>query len=102
MTNVGTSISIQQAVLQQIASIGSTVQSATMQSSFAVDSTGQTTSQKTVQSQLDQILSLLNTQGGNGYLFSGSGLNQPSVDTTDPVSYTHLRAHETPEHLVCR
>ena len=22
--------------------------------------------------------------------------------TTDPVSYTHLRAHETPEHLVCR
>src|SRR5678816_1588613 len=22
--------------------------------------------------------------------------------TTFPVSYTHLRAHETPEHLVCR
>eukprot|EP00658_Telonema_sp_P-2_P025501 TRINITY_DN20273_c0_g1_i12.p1 TRINITY_DN20273_c0_g1~~TRINITY_DN20273_c0_g1_i12.p1 ORF type:complete len:142 (-),score=13.27 TRINITY_DN20273_c0_g1_i12:9-434(-) len=22
--------------------------------------------------------------------------------TTGPVSYTHLRAHETPEHLVCR
>src|SRR5678815_6143403 len=22
--------------------------------------------------------------------------------TTVPVSYTHLRAHETPEHLVCR
>src|SRR5678815_5231580 len=22
--------------------------------------------------------------------------------TTEPVSYTHLRAHETPEHLVCR
>eukprot|EP00658_Telonema_sp_P-2_P068225 TRINITY_DN57170_c0_g1_i1.p1 TRINITY_DN57170_c0_g1~~TRINITY_DN57170_c0_g1_i1.p1 ORF type:complete len:151 (+),score=19.80 TRINITY_DN57170_c0_g1_i1:630-1082(+) len=22
--------------------------------------------------------------------------------TTSPVSYTHLRAHETPEHLVCR
>ena len=21
---------------------------------------------------------------------------------TRPVSYTHLRAHETPEHLVCR
>ena len=85
MANVATSISIQQAVLQQVASIGSTVQSATLQSSFAVDSTGQTTSQKTVQSQLDQILSLLNTQGGNGYLFSGSGLNQPSVDTADHV-----------------
>src|SRR5678815_4690797 len=23
-------------------------------------------------------------------------------DDHDPVSYTHLRAHETPEHLVCR
>ena len=85
MANVGTTISLQQAVLQQIGSIGSTVQSATVQSSFAVDSTGQTTSQKTAQSQLDQILSLLNTQGGNGYLFSGSGVDQPSVDTTDHI-----------------
>src|SRR5678815_2112586 len=24
------------------------------------------------------------------------------VQPADPVSYTHLRAHETPEHLVCR
>ena len=23
-------------------------------------------------------------------------------DISDAVSYTHLRAHETPEHLVCR
>ena len=22
--------------------------------------------------------------------------------SAEPVSYTHLRAHETPEHLVCR
>src|SRR5678816_4961513 len=27
---------------------------------------------------------------------------QPDVAALDPVSYTHLRAHETPEHLVCR
>src|SRR5678816_4565781 len=26
----------------------------------------------------------------------------PVVDVVPPVSYTHLRAHETPEHLVCR
>src|SRR5678815_1889377 len=25
-----------------------------------------------------------------------------SLCTSTPVSYTHLRAHETPEHLVCR
>mgnify|MGYP007068914243 CR=1 FL=1 len=27
---------------------------------------------------------------------------QEAIDTALPVSYTHLRAHETPEHLVCR
>ena len=25
-----------------------------------------------------------------------------SINGVGPVSYTHLRAHETPEHLVCR
>ena len=24
------------------------------------------------------------------------------IERVEPVSYTHLRAHETPEHLVCR
>src|SRR5678815_147263 len=27
---------------------------------------------------------------------------QRSASCAGPVSYTHLRAHETPEHLVCR
>src|SRR5678815_5308838 len=26
----------------------------------------------------------------------------PGSTPPEPVSYTHLRAHETPEHLVCR
>ena len=44
--------------------------------------------------------------------FKAQGLNDFSVFTTQatgalmagfiPVSYTHLRAHETPEHRVCR
>lgn len=85
MTNVGTTISMQQAVLQQIGSVASTVRSSTIQPSYVIDSTGQTTEQKTAESQLEQILSLLNTQGGNGYLFSGSGLDQPSVDTADHI-----------------
>ena len=85
MTNVGTTISMQQAVLQQIGSIGSTVQTSAGQPSFSVDNTGQTSVQETAASQLDQVLGLLNTQGGNGYLFSGSGVNQPSVDTADHI-----------------
>src|SRR5678815_502237 len=31
---------------------------------------------------------------------SGENL-QPNIETT-VLNYTHLRAHETPEHLVCR
>jgi flagellin-like hook-associated protein FlgL len=85
MTNAGTTISLQQLVLQQIASIGNTVQSSAGLPNYAIDGTGQTTVQKSAASQLDQVLSLLNTQGGNGYLFSGSGLNLTSVDTSDHI-----------------
>src|SRR5678816_4774066 len=31
----------------------------------------------------------------------GAGIESPGY-YQHPVSYTHLRAHETPEHLVCR
>ena len=85
ITNVGTTISLQQLVLQQIAKVGGTAQSAAIQPVYAIDGTGQTTQQKTAQDQLNQMLGLLNTQGANGYLFSGSGLNQPSVDTADHI-----------------
>eukprot|EP00658_Telonema_sp_P-2_P050297 TRINITY_DN38336_c0_g1_i3.p1 TRINITY_DN38336_c0_g1~~TRINITY_DN38336_c0_g1_i3.p1 ORF type:complete len:124 (-),score=26.77 TRINITY_DN38336_c0_g1_i3:24-395(-) len=33
--------------------------------------------------------------------FGGIFTKKPG-DKSRPVSYTHLRAHETPEHLVCR
>ena len=85
ITNVGTTVSLQQLVLQQISTLGNTAQTAAMQPSFAVDSTGQTTAQKTAENQFEQIISLLNTQGANGYLFSGSGLSQASVDTADHI-----------------
>ena len=85
IANIGTTVSLQQTVLQQIASIGNTVRSSATQSDFAIDGTGQTTSQKTAASMLDQMLSLLNTQGSNGYLFSGSGTSQPSVDSADHI-----------------
>eukprot|EP00658_Telonema_sp_P-2_P068424 TRINITY_DN57353_c0_g1_i1.p1 TRINITY_DN57353_c0_g1~~TRINITY_DN57353_c0_g1_i1.p1 ORF type:complete len:106 (+),score=17.93 TRINITY_DN57353_c0_g1_i1:99-416(+) len=37
------------------------------------------------------------SDGGNNSLLSSGGRG-----CATPVSYTHLRAHETPEHLVCR
>ena len=85
MTNVGATLSIQQQVLQQISDSGSSVQLGTVQPNFAIDNTGQTAAQKTAATQLDQMLGLLNTQGANGYLFSGVGVNQPSVDTADHI-----------------
>ena len=47
ITNVGTTVSLQQQVLQQVAKTAGTVQTATVQqSNFAIDGTGQTTVQK--------------------------------------------------------
>ncbi len=86
ITNVGTTVALQQQVLQQVASTASTVQASTVQAlTFAVDGTGQTTVQKSAQDELNQVLGALNTQGGNGYLFSGNALDQPSVDTADHI-----------------
>src|SRR5678815_5649607 len=42
----------------------------------------------------------------SGGLFGGVTVDSIEIrdeeDSLFPVSYTHLRAHETPEHLVCR
>ena len=86
ISTVQTNISLQQSVLQQIDSIGGSTKGVIVgQPAFDIDSTGQTTTQKTAQDQLGQILDLLNTKGTNGYLFSGSGVDQPSVDTVDHI-----------------
>ena len=85
MTVVGTTINLQQQVLQQIGSVGSAVQTSVAQPSFTLDNTGQTAAQQAAASQLDQVLGLLNTEGGNGYLFSGTSPDQQSVNTTDHI-----------------
>ncbi len=82
-TSVSTTLSIEQAALTQIAGVGNTVQLAAEQpAAFTLNNNGQTSVQAAAATQLDQILSALNTQSGDIYLFSGSAVNQPSVDTT--------------------
>ena len=51
-----------------------------------------------------QIYGLIGPNGaGKTTLFNCvAGTYPPTSGTIVSVSYTHLRAHETPEHLVCR
>jgi flagellin-like hook-associated protein FlgL len=85
MTVVGTRISVGQMALSQISEVGQQVKSATLLPNFNIDGTGQTSQQKSAYYQLDQILSLLNTQVGDRFLFSGTAVTQPSVETTDHI-----------------
>eukprot|EP00658_Telonema_sp_P-2_P003113 TRINITY_DN11145_c0_g1_i1.p1 TRINITY_DN11145_c0_g1~~TRINITY_DN11145_c0_g1_i1.p1 ORF type:complete len:466 (-),score=112.29 TRINITY_DN11145_c0_g1_i1:83-1480(-) len=49
--------------------------------------------------ELDPVASVASAALSSASLFSAFASSQPNPA---PVSYTHLRAHETPEHLVCR
>jgi flagellar hook-associated protein 3 FlgL len=85
ITVVGTRMSIGQTALSQIADAGNQVKSGTLLPNFVIDGTGQTNAQKSAYYQLDQILSLLNTQVGDRFLFSGTAVDQPSVETVDHI-----------------
>jgi flagellar hook-associated protein 3 FlgL len=85
-SDVGTTLGVAQSVLTQIGQVGSGLgQSISQQGAFTLDGNGQTQTQLTAQSDLDQLLSLLNTQVGTNYLFSGSAVNQPSTASTDAI-----------------
>lgn len=85
-TALGTTLTLSQSVLTQIGSSSTAVQQAiSQQGQFSLDNTGQTATQKTAASYLDQIVSLLNTQAGNGYIFSGSATDQQSVAATGVI-----------------
>jgi len=77
---VGTTLSVAQSVLAQLGGSSTAVQQAINGGgTFTLNNNGQTNTQAAAATQLDNILSLLNTQVGNNYIFSGSGPNQPSV-----------------------
>jgi flagellar hook-associated protein 3 FlgL len=85
-TTVTTTLGIEEGALSQIGDIQSSMQSAASQpGAFTLDASGQTSLQTNAANQLDQLLSLFNTQVGDNYVFSGSALNQPSVDTTSHI-----------------
>jgi flagellar hook-associated protein 3 FlgL len=85
ITNVGTTISAANTALQALSSTSSNVETAANSGSQTLNSNGQTAGQVTAISQLSSMLSILNTQGGNGYIFSGAATNTPSVATADAI-----------------
>lgn len=85
-TTVGTTLSVAQSVLTQLGGSGSSlVQSIGQNSAFSLDNSGQTTTQASASTQLSDILSLLNTQVGSNYIFSGAASNQPSVASMSDI-----------------
>ncbi len=85
-TAVGTTLSIAQSALTGISNSATAVQQSLEQpEAFTLANNGQTATQATAASELDQIVSLLNTQVGNNYIFSGSAVNQPSVASTNAI-----------------
>jgi flagellar hook-associated protein 3 FlgL len=85
-TTLTATLGIAEGTLSQIGGIANTVQSSAAQpAGFTLNNNGQTALQTGAAGQLDEVLSLLNTQVGDNYLFSGSASNQRSVETTDHI-----------------
>jgi flagellar hook-associated protein 3 FlgL len=85
-TTVGTTLSVSQSVLNQLDGSRNTVEQAIgQQGAFSLNGNGQTSTQAAAASQLGEILSLLNTQVGNNYIFSGSATTTPSVASSNEI-----------------
>ncbi len=85
-TTVGTTLGVAQSLLSELGSVGTSVeQSATTQGPFTLNGTGQTSTQVSAQTQLQQILSVLNTQVSGNYIFSGNAVNQPATASMNDI-----------------
>jgi flagellar hook-associated protein 3 FlgL len=78
-----TRIDLAQNALGALANIGSSMHSILVSGGASAGNTS--AAQLTAQSSLQQLLSLLNTQAGNRYLFSGLATDQPSVESYDHI-----------------
>ncbi|MBI2716835.1 MAG: flagellar biosynthesis protein FlgL [Rhizobiales bacterium] len=85
INNVTSRISLMNVALTRMTDIGSTVRSAIAQANTTNSATAAIAAQQTAQSSLDELLSLLNTQAGDRYLFSGRATDKPAVETLDRI-----------------
>lgn len=84
-TNVTTRINVANLSLQGLVDMRTQVQSAATGASQVLNANGQTSGQQIGYASFTQAISLLNTQSGDRYLFSGRATNTPSTAATDDI-----------------
>jgi flagellar hook-associated protein 3 FlgL len=85
ITNVTTTITAANAALQGIDNIGGQIQTAATSGTQTLTSNGQTTAQNSALAEFGSMVDLLNTQAGNGYIFSGNATNTAPVAPADQI-----------------
>lgn len=83
ITILGTRLDLAQTVLGRLSDIARDAKPLTQPDT--IKASGQTASQETARSQLDELLNLLNTQAGDRYLFGGRSADRAPVESTDHV-----------------
>jgi flagellin-like hook-associated protein FlgL len=84
ITNVGVRIELAQSALSRMSDIGRTAKASALQT-VGADSNGAVTAQSTAYSGLSEILSLLNLQVGDRYIFSGRNTDRPAVESIEHI-----------------
>ncbi|CEG07397.1 flagellar hook-associated protein FlgL [Afipia felis] len=84
-TNVTTRINVANLSLQGLVDMRTQVQSAATGASQVLNANGQTSGQQIGYASFTQAISLLNTQSGDRYLFSGRATDTPSTAAADDI-----------------
>ena len=85
--NVQTRINVANLSLQGLADVGSSVKSASTSSTIVLNNNGQTSGQITAQAAFANAISMLNTQSGDRYLFSGRATDRPATVPANDMLY---------------
>ena len=83
ISTANTRINVVQQALTSMGKLGDTMRTNLEQSN--INSDGFSTAQSSAQATLQQLLGMLNTQDGNGYVFSGLSTDQASVESYDHI-----------------
>jgi hypothetical protein len=81
--NVNTRLSVANLALQGLSDIGASVKGAAASSTIVLNNNGQTSGQITAQAAFANAVSLLNSQSGDRYLFSGRATDTPATVPAD-------------------